>query len=214
MIQESQCYVYSCCLYVFTCRSFIYKTEFSIDFIVIVSTVCSKIKVHFVCVCINSSRSSSQSVSTSNSIWRQNSSLLEGTIWTQRNHHTIWGTIQSNSRNNHCCCVCISWAEEESPQLSWTTCKTQFSVSLSHHRSAMAVCVHLTLRCLYSGQDSRCLCPLMPPITSSPSSTQVSLTSSLYEHPPPRGSVLQLHSTWLLIFQVENMFSAFLWIHI
>lgn len=68
------------------------------------------------------------------------------------------------------------------------------SVSPLHLRSATAVCVLLTLRCLSSGQELQCLCPQTPLITCFPSSTQVSHTSSLYEHPPPKDSVQQPHS--------------------
>lgn len=69
------------------------------------------------CVCVDSSWCSSQSVSESDSVWRQDSSILEGTIWTQRDHHTVWGT------------VCCSGAEEARVQLSGTKCKSQVSVS-------------------------------------------------------------------------------------
>lgn len=87
-------------------------------------------------------------------------------------------------------------------------------MSLSNLRSATAASVHLTLRCLSSGRDSQRLCPQTPPITCSPCFTQVSRTSSLYVHPPPKGSVLQPRLMWPLTFQVENMFSHVLLLHL
>lgn len=51
------------------------------------------LKFHYVFVDIDSSRRCSQSVSESYSVRRQNPTLLERTLWTQRNHHTVWGTL-------------------------------------------------------------------------------------------------------------------------
>lgn len=48
---------------------------------------------------ITSSRSCSQSVFKSFSIWRQHPTLLEETLWTQWNHHTIWGNLNYRQKS-------------------------------------------------------------------------------------------------------------------
>lgn len=74
-------------------------------------------------VCVDSSRHSSQSVTKSHSVWRQDPSVLEGTNWTQWNHHTIRGTIIRHSKNIHCCRHHI---------IQWENCVNQDSVYLCH----------------------------------------------------------------------------------
>ena len=154
-------------------------------------------------MCVNSSRLSSQSVSQSHSIWRPNSSLLEGTDWTQRNHHTVWGTTTRSRGNNNC------WISKSITKLSLKGIYSVYNpcvCSLPIHRSTTVGCVRLTPRCLSSGRGLQCLCPPTPPITCSLSSTQASPTSSSSAPPPPKGSALRPRSTWLLIFQVGNTF--------